>query len=427
MFNSIYKRHGNFPLDEKKQVPVISPDHISLGQCATTFHFSRKYATIKDQEVIDILGGDCDFLGFKKINIQSLEEELFANMHHLLEIRSKFDKKIKELCIMRQNEVDVQPPHIGKSNCRNFAVADINSIVVIKMSHLNIELFFFNKRTLKKFSMPYDDDYGIARMCGDKLYLVNINRIKLVNFEDREPFVKVLPSYTSEMSIVCMANEMVVMYQKVEDNKALLYSDLKEASELKLLQVENELIDSLINESNKFVICTSYDRMFWVIMENESFSFYKFIAAKKEVEFIKRFDMKIFFPNATGFTCNNSIYHRSTRQLFLLYEVEEGDYPTCFVLVFDMISFNVSSLMKMELTLKKNQEFKICCSRDGTKLFVQVTFENKVIFYQVFSLLPQGLSLLNIVTCYLRKNMHEDFIIGANLPKVLKEEVLEGF
>jgi len=146
-----------------------------------------------------------------------------------------------------------------------------------------------------------------------------------------------------------------------------------------------------------------------------------------DLEITYTIQLQDMFPHCSEFAYKTCCYCRSTQQVYIVYAKKcNNDWSSC-VIVIDLDTLGVSCILELELTVNRYPQIDIHISPSGYKLFIQETFENKVIFYQVFKMLPKALSLENIAKQYIWENLPKDFPKLQYLPKHLKLELRNGF
>jgi len=422
MNKEVYKIKNKVKYGPQESIPIIQPDHVSLGKCATCQEFKRRYSSIQDIEIINILRDGCKHLGFKKLIIESMEEEGFANMHHVIRIATLDESVVKEICIQRQTDINLKKDQIKETSA---ILTDTNSIVIVNYNKDNyFDLFFFSRHIFKKFSMDYIDENIFIVLREDKLYFIYGAYIKVINFSEDHVVTKMIEMNGGKY-IAALSSEML-LYSVTKDGKSILFCDnLQESQEVAQVHVPYSSIFD--DEFYLPLYILSYrNNIYWIILQDEQFSLY-YLNKSNELNLVKTIVLSDLFGSAyTSFSFESCYYNRSTKQVFMMYHAEQQNETTRYILVYDMRSLSFACILEMELTLKRDPSFKMCPSRDGSKLFVQETFENKVMFYQVFTLMPTELLLENITAMYIRTNLSEEHIKSANLPRYLKEDLLGG-
>ena len=142
--NNYYHIKSQVQLENGEVVPVLKPDHVSLGKCVIGHQFIRKFGTINDAAVVNMLRDGCKFIGFKKIIIETSEEEGFVNMHHVLLLRSVDDDFSKEVCVRRVNGLTIRMDNL---KIKNEVVTDSYTVTLFIYNRENfIDVFFFGKK-----------------------------------------------------------------------------------------------------------------------------------------------------------------------------------------------------------------------------------------------------------------------------------------
>ena len=414
-----YKVKSQLQVSNDESIPVLRPDHVSLGKCVTSHQFIRKYGTINDIEIVNMLRDGCHFRGFKKIKIESNEEEGFANMHHVLQLSSKDLDFYKEVCVQRVNRLTVD---IANLTSNNQVVTDSRSAVIFAFNNKEfIDIFYFGKKHLRYFKMNYPTEDFRVYLTSHILYIPSENKLSVINFGNDIPFLKHM-NFVQRPYIIALSAVMFVSYNEHYDQTPVLrYDKLDEHSSFCQLIISESTLNSL-KVSETMVVSTGND-IIWLASNNDESYIYKFCNGK-ELLLVKTIEMKSCFPAAVNFEFQKFCYCGCTRQAFLLY-IKNCEYnPNSFIVVVDLKKFKVLSILEMELTLNRKPLLIMCPSWDGTKLFVQETFESKVVFYQVFTLLPSELTLQSITKRCIHKMFSESTIQRANIPKYLKTELL---
>ena len=396
-------------------IPVLRPDNVSLAKCVTCHQFIRKYASFSDIEVMSMLKDGCTFKGFKKIIIESLEEEGFVNMHHVLILSLKDENYIKkEVCTQKVNNLLVKTEDL-KKGC--VVVTDIGSVVVIMQDNLEtLKVFFFSKQSMKMMCQHFELEEFYAYLVSDILYLYNSNVVVILNFRSMKTFTN-----TSNKKSL-MSCELFVT--KCEEQLSHYFNCYYLHANLNSICVFEDSIDDICHLPT--VVVKVGNQLLLVSAGNKLINIRK-ISNKRKFLIIKSFSLESIDHDNCEFKIESICYCSCTSQVFALYFKQTVEGTTSLIVVVDLLLMKISSLLEMELTLNRKPSFTIYPSKDGRKMFVQETFENKVIFYQVFTLLPSGLSLQNIVKLYIRNTFSEDTVKNMSLPRSLQEDLLDGY
>lgn len=427
---SVYTITDQIEYDGKK-VAVIIPDHISLGKCVTCHNFVRKYASINDIEIHDMLcGGVCRFHGFKKIRVESSEEEGFAHMHFVLLLSSNESNDLtREVCVRRISTLNLK---FESSVCTepnmSEAITDSSCCVVIlcERKTKTIRLFHFNRNIMRKFTMEYEQEVEMEFvLMADILYIQKGADLLFINFGLDQPFMRTIKILPNQELMLC-STEMVVLIQKdIDEKRALICDTLQKDATQKLLIPPDEILNEFI-ESNVTVLRIQ-NKFIWIVCGCSHVSLYTTSLCLDKPIVCAKVSLNSLFPESEQFIFSRSCYCASTNQAFLLYTRTVNGMTNSTVLVLDMHSLSVTALLQLQLTVNRTPQIVMHASRSGHKLFVQETFENKVIFYQVFKLLPAHLRLQNIVKQFIWQTISEGSIDSMKLPKHLKDELRDGF
>ena len=371
------------------RIPIVKPDHVSLGQCVVHQEFIRKYSSIKDSDILNLLHDGFIYNGFKDLLIESSEQEGFANMHHILLLSSSDNLVTKELCLRRKNNISVD---ISKLKVGSEIITDIHSAVVIlpdKEASLYFYYFGKDKKNLY-FQMDYPKDNFIATLISDVLTLDFGSHITVVNYRDSSPVIKNV-DVSPDMQVLSTALEYMVSYKKSDECPQLYCANLH-SDKVDSVLVSADLLNDL---SESKMISVSVGPLYWICADHESVRVFE----RNEENGLKVqhcTDIQSFYPKADLFTFVDLCYCCTTMQCFLLYLKEVGDDISSFIVVLDVNKLEVTSVLEMEMTLNRTPDLLMYPLRDGSKLFVQEIFENRVIFYQAFTLLPVDHMLQNL-------------------------------
>ena len=194
---------------------------------------------------------------------------------------------------------------------------------------------------------------------------------------------------------------------------------------------------SAYNDSN-FVILQSFGITYWVIQHEEGLVFYRFIKEINELKLLKKIKL-LNFVDGDGSRFRKWMYCERSQRIFLVYmfissrivgNARRKYYLFIDILVFDIISFKVSSVLHTELKYRrqnaedKDVDVNMLSSKDSDKLFITVNIPRDNITYEEFVLPPQDISLLNITINYVKTRMDQEIVKGANIPWNLKELIL---
>ena len=370
------------------KVTVVKPDHVSLGQCVVHQEFIRKYSSIKDIDILNLLHDGYLYNGFKDLLIESSEQEGFANMHHILML-SSLDKLItKEVCVRRANNIHV---NMSTLKTKREVLTDINSVVIIiPDKEVSLYFYYFTKQKKSSFQLDYPGDNFKASLTSDVLTLEFGTHILVLNFRNESPKMKRV-DINPDIDILTTSMELLVTSKK-SNNLAQLCCDYLHNNMVNDVLVSSEILMEL---SSSKIITVFAEKIFWICANDHNLSVYA-LDQHNDLTVQHTVDIRSFFPKADFFTFIDLCYCSTTMQCFLLYLKELNENVSSFITVFDVNKLQVTSLLEMEMTLNRTPDLVMYPLRDGSRLFVQEIFENRVIFYQVFTLLPVDHMLQNL-------------------------------
>lgn len=372
----------------KVKVPYIKPDHVSLGQCVVHQEFTRKYASIKDADIHSLLHDGYKFNGFKEIMIESSEQEGFANMHHILLLTSTEGDISKELCLRRGNKIDVD---VSKLKEEREILTDINTVVVMmpdKEASLHFYFFGYEKKNLT-YQMEYPKSDFNASLISDVLTLEFECNIQVINFRGDAPTIHYVDKKPDEVLATSM--EMIVSSKKA-DELPQLFCDYLHETRLETLLVTHDILCEFTESK---IITIPHNNVTWICANHEKITVYN-VDKDNSLTLNHTTCIKTFFPDADLFTFVDLCFCNTTLQCFVLYLKEFGDDVSSFIVVLDTKKLEVTSILEMEMTMNRTPELVMYPLRDGTRLFVQEFFGNRVIFYQSFTLLPVDHMMQNL-------------------------------
>lgn len=415
-----YDIKSRLNISNEDSIPVLKPDHVSLGKCVTCHQLVRKYATIKDLAVVNLLRDGGKFHGFKKMMIESSEEEGFANMHHVILLSSPDDVR-KEVCVRRGNNLEVD---VAKIKEENDAVTDTNSLVLITYnSEKYLDLFHLANKKIKHYKMMIPSENFKVYLTYQVLYIIFRDQMLMLNFTFEKVVTRTY-DMSSENKIISLSSKMLATWQRLNGMPTLCCDFLEEEQSVRPIIVSPDTLFDLMG--SKTLIIPGNANILWLSAGSSKCSIYVFTKSK-ELVFCKAICLDSFYPEANKFLFERSCYCASTQQVFLLYIKDDGKNASSFIIIIDLLTLKVTSILEMELTLNRKPHLLMYPSRDGSKLFVQETFENRVIFFQVFSLIPSGFTLTNITKQYIWKTFSEEEIQHANIPQNLIKQLLLGY
>ena len=133
------------------------------------------------------------------------------------------------------------------------------------------------------------------------------------------------------------------------------------------------------------MIVSANNKIIWLSVDNDEIFIYTF-SRNHELLLLKSVKMNSIFHNGGNFEFTSYCYCRYTNQVFLLYVTDITNNRNSLIIVINLKKLKILSILEMECTGNRKPVLVMHPSRTGDKLFVQETFENKVIFYQVFTL-----------------------------------------
>ena len=416
-----------------ESIPVIRPDHVSLGKCVISRHFVRKYSSINDLEIQNLLKDGCLFKGYKKVKSESAEEEAFANMHFVLLLSNLDDTIHKQVCIRRMMTIQIHMDRFEGIKTEVLTSSTVSSVIInIDKKNEQISIFHFKKKIMKTIILPLMNSRQQGRwkfeLVSDVLYIDNKN-LHFVNFNYSEPFYRKIKLGLKEDALV-YSNEVVVILNKdpslisSPEPPIILCDMLRQETEQRQIVITHEILNLLLDNissihyvNGKFVWLIYYGPLIHIFVS-------KIIDGLVKVATINTLDL---FINCQLSVFKTACYSSSTNQLYIVY------YKTCLgemsssIVCLDLRSHLISYILDLELTSERRPEIIMQLSSSGHKLFVQETFEETLIFYQVFKLPPARLTLQNITKQYIWENLSEEILLSTFIPKYLREELIEGF
>ena len=408
-----------------QKVPILRPDHVSIGKCVSSVRVVRKYSSIHDIDIVNLLKDGCIFKGFKKVPMESAEEEGFANMHFVL-LLSNLDETIhKEVCVRRLSKVRFR---VDLVEAKNEVLTCINSAVIITFDKKNKKSFYYHfyGTEMKKIELPVDQDIGSWKfVLISNVLFIEKDELFFINFNPPKPVFREVSMVEKEVALV-YTNEMIALVNESSKSPmtTMKCDMLMEDYSYTMLLVSERILNILLN-------CVIF-----VIKKNNGFIWFGYTPScfhtlqapvEGDLEITYTIQLQDMFPLCSAFAYKTSCYCRSTQQVYIVYAKKcIDDWSSC-VIVVDLDTLGVSCILELELTVNRYPQIDMHISPSGYKLFVQETFEEKVIFYQVFKMLPKGLTLENIAKQYIWENVEEDFPKLQFLPKHLKMELRDGF
>lgn len=424
---SVYSVTKQIEYDGKK-VAVLTPDNISLGKCVTCHSFIRKYASINDIEIRNMLRDGCQFKGFKKIRVDSPEEEGFVNMHFVLMLSS--DDINKEVCVRRTSRLSLRLDS-NTAICSE-AVTDSSSsclVIIADKCNKNIELYHFNRNTMKTFTMEnYSEELKFVLM-SDILYIERGTDLYFVNFGVQEPFQRKIEVSSGQEVLLC-SSRLVVLLQITSDEKQILVCDTLQKNPINKLLIPPEEVMVEFLEC-KLTVLRVRNKFLWLVCGSSKVSLYTTslsLDLDDDLSLSASIPLISLFPQSTQFVFNTASYCASTNHVFLMYTRHMDDGLTnSNILVLDLQSLCVTSLLELQLTCNRKPDVIMHASKSGHKLFVQETLDNEEIFFQVFKLLPSDLKLQNIIKQFIWEAMSDETLENMDIPKHLRDELEDGF
>ena len=161
----------------------------------------------------------------------------------------------------------------------------------------------------------------------------------------------------------------------------ILYCEHLDVPLCRELLVTKEILDKLI--LSEIAIFSVFRSIIWLAANNEDINIYSY-TPHNDLCLLDTIEVKSYIhgdTHALSFVsfCSSDC----SMQAFLLY-IQDGheddiEDKNSFVFVFDLKTLKIVSILEMELTMNRHPQLKMYPSRDGSKLFVQERFENRVI------------------------------------------------
>lgn len=393
--------------------------------------FQESFYSLRDPNTLKIFEDQFEFHGFQSPKTKSLDEEVLTNMHFILKICSS-EQGVLKLCIERKSRASVNLRNVG-------LVTDYDSAVIINPRKGNtIDCFFFSKQGCKKWTMSISGNtIGQARLFREKLFISFMDYDRVINFKGEDIIEKTFSK------ALLLSTEMAIFktYNRSDDNlKTIIYDDLQKSTKVKLIRLPDEWKNHNFGSynDNNFVIIQSFGITYWVVQHEEGLVFYRFIKEVNELKLLKKIKL-LNFVDGDGSRFRKWMYCERSQRIFLVYmfissriidNARRKYYLFIDILVFDIISFKVSSVLHTELKYKRQNaegqdvDVNMLSSKDSDKLFITVNVPRNNITYEEFVLPPQDISLLNITMNYVKTRMDQKIVKGANIPRNLKELIL---
>ena len=431
-------------LKGNSKVRKLKPQHVSLGKCAACHQFTHLYSSVNHSDIVDLLRVGCTYNGFKNIASESPEEEGFVTMHHVLLLSTLDGSEIKELCVQRTNDYTIDTTIQLKEE--NFVVSDHDSVVILVSKPLDnlVDAFYFGKHTQARLELDVADDVECDVRLERNVLFMRFDELEfmlVVCFSGDESYARRINFHPST-DILTVSSIMLVTNdsspcsagEDQDSHDERLHIEHIDTAVNRDMSVTSETKNRLIH--SKIVIFSVFHNVIWLSITNMNIQVYSY-SRSKDLNLLDSFEVKSCFDSSNDndvFVFVSFTLSTCSMQGFLLYirntnsdGVYNNNDKISLILVMDLRSLKIVGVLEMELTLNRDPQLKMFPSRDGSKLFVQERFENRVIFYQVFSLTSTDLSLSSIVKRYLWKNFQKTDVINAGLPSRLSEEVLLGF
>lgn len=416
-----------------ESIPVLGPDHVSLGKCVISRHFVRKYSSINDLEIQNLLKDGCLFKGYKKVKSESAEEEAFANMHFVLLLSNLDDTIHKQVCIRRMMTIQIHMDRFEGIKTEVLTSSTVSSVIInIDKKNEQISIFHFKKKTMKTIILPLMENQHERQwkfeLVSDVLYIDNKN-LHFVNFNYSEPYYRKINLGSNEDALV-YSNEVVVILNKdpalaISPEPPIILCDmLRRQTEQRQIVITYEILSLFLNNFSSVHYVNG--KFVWIIYYGPLIHIYvsKIIDGFVNVGTINTLEL---FSNCQQSFFKTACYSSSTNQLYIVYyKTNLGDMSSSIVCL-DLNSHLISYILDLQYTSERRPEIIMQLSQSGHKLFVQETFEEKLIFYQVFRLPPARLTLQNITKQYIWENLSEELLLNTQLPKSLQDELVVGF
>ena len=416
-----------------ESIPVIRPDHVSLGKCVISRHFVRKYSSINDVEIHNLLKDGCMFKGYKKVKSESPEEEAFANMHFVLLLSNYDDTIHKQLCIRRMMSLKIHMDRFEGTKTEVLTSSTVSSLIInIDKKSEEISIFHFRKRMMKSIVIPLmesqQERHWKFELVSDVLYIEN-DCLYFVNFNPDEPFYRKINLEPNENALV-YSNEVVVISNKdaskitSPEPPTVLCDMLRQNHEQRQIVLTHELLELLLNSISSIHYVNG--KFVWLIYYGPLIDIYVSRIQDGLVK-VGTLNTLELFPNCQLSVFKTTCYSSSTNQVYIVYYKTSLGNMSSSIVCLDLKSHSISYILDLEFTSDRRPEIVMQLSSSGHKLFVQETFEEKLIFYQVFKLPPARLTLQNITKSFIWQNLSEEILLSSFIPKILREELLEGF
>lgn len=409
----------------KTDIPTIKPDLISLGKCAACHQFIHRYSSVNHIDIIELLHTGCKYHGFKRnVPVESEEEESFANMHHVLLLSTLDETETKELCVQRINDYNVVSEQLKNEN---LVVSDNDSVVIFiyNSTKYRLDICYFGLSDHSFINIDYINNDFNALLDSNVLFLTYESSMLYINFNNEQPTIKTI-DLSLNTRIIAMSGVMLVTSKQTGSPSVLQCEHLNQSIDNEI-SVCMDTLERLTNNTN--AIFAVFDSILWLSANDETINVYSYLL-NKGLCLVDAISIKSYLPGDENEYVFISFCHSAcSKQAFLLY-LQVGQNTAdknSFILVFDFKRLKIVSLLEMELTMNREPQLKVCPSRDGGKLLVQERFENRVIFYQIFSLLRSSFLLQRIVKRFIWNNFSKENILSSSLPKHLIKEVLDGF
>ena len=290
----------------------------------------------------------------------------------------------------------------------------------------------FKKQTMKQIVIPIEEQHrGVWKfeLVSDVLYIDN-SELQFVNFNTEVPFYRKIHLDSDQIALF-YSNEMVALAQKNQLNSespewpTIKCDMLRENIHHKQIVLENNIL-TLLLESTISVLHIN-NKFLWLVFHGSEIKVFNTSGFVNDLIEIATLNVLDLFVNCDSASYKGVCYCRNTQQAYIVYARTNHDEVSSSIVGLDLQTLKISCVLDLELTLNRRPEIKIHVSPIGHKLFVQETFDDKLIFFQVFKLLPADLKLQNITKQYIWDNLSEDILHNRFLPKDLKAELEAGF
>jgi len=231
-----------------QKVPILRPDHVSIGKCVSSGHVVRKYSSIHDIDIVNMLKDGCIFKGFKKVPMESAEEEGFANMHFVLLLSNQDETIHKEVCVRRLSKVRFR---VDLVEAKNEVLTCTNSAVIITFDKKNRKSFYYHfyGTMMKRLELPIDQDFGSWKfaLIANVLFIEKED-LFFINFNPPNPIFREVTMLENEVALV-YTNEMIAL---VDEHSKSVMTQMKcdmlmEDYSYTVLMISESILNILLN------------------------------------------------------------------------------------------------------------------------------------------------------------------------------------